>query len=166
MHNIALSALFPMRPIAPVIHTPKYYHACTARTQTCITTLAQSKRHSLFCFTLFSPRGNVAYHKRIATTPLESRLGTSDLAPPPPWNGTPDDWNLASVACRASRSPFFALMATRGCALPTPPPLSSEPCVRESRDPAAQETDGDRGPRSLPDVPRSKGAPHYLEVAI
>ena len=33
MHIIALSALFPMRPIAPVIHAPKYYtHATHART--------------------------------------------------------------------------------------------------------------------------------------
>ena len=131
MHNIALSALFPMRPIAPVIHTPP--KKSTARTQRTHPrqTRSDSDTHletpSCFVYTC-SPRGNVAYHKRITTTtttPLalalteyssaEPRLGTSDLARRRRRPGTEPltTQSLASPrACRAGISPFFALMAT------------------------------------------------------
>lgn len=66
-HNIALSALFPMRPIAPVIHTPQRYcthamhapkHATTPRTHADMQ--LHSPRDALLSFlllVLFSPEG-------------------------------------------------------------------------------------------------------------
>ncbi len=165
VYHIALSALFPMKPIAPGFHDPKY---CTHATH------ALAPRHAnythletLSCFVYFVlHRGNVVYHKqtdRNNSTKTKARLGMSDWVPSRRRPGTEPltTYTLAPSPNRQADLHFshIALMATAVPYLP----LSHQ--SRESRDPAAaQETD--RRPRSLPDFPPSKRAPHYLGVVI